>query len=411
MRIAIDGGTWGNQRGYGRYTREVVTALARRRRHDYILVLDEGTLSRAQGQAARGIAIPATRGSAIPDGLQVAAVSLSGAPSDAASADGFRTPRDMWRMGRALARCHADVIYFPSVYTFVPVPARTPIAVTIHDVIAERFPSLIFATPRARLFWNAKLRLARWQAERILTVSAHAARGIHDVFGVPSDRLGVSGEAPAAVFTPVGDRARVQAMRQACCGAGDTDAVIAYVGGVSPHKNLRALVRVFVRLLTERPAQSLHLVIVGDYEQDVFLSSYPVVRELVEREGRGRVRFTGRLPDTDLAALLSGVEAVVLPSFDEGFGLPAIEAAACGAAVIATQSSAIPDVLGDAALYIDPADDGSLHAALVRLLDDAALRTSMASRGGERARALTWDDVAARVERQLEACARRERQP
>jgi glycosyltransferase involved in cell wall biosynthesis len=403
VRIAIDGGTWGNQRGYGRYTREVVTALARRRRHDYVLVLDQGTLAQAQEPTAGGIAIP--------EGLSIHSVSLGGAPSDAASAGGFRTPRDMWRMGRALARCKADVIYFPSVYTFVPVPSRTPIAVTIHDVIAERFPSLIFATPRARLFWNAKLRLARWQAERILTVSAHAARGIHDVFGVPTERVGVTGEAPAAVFAPVADRARVQAVRQACCGAGASDAVMAYVGGVSPHKNLPALVRVFVRLLSERREQPLHLVIVGDYEQDVFLSSYPAVRDLVEREGRGRVRFTGRLPDVDLAALLSGVHAVVLPSFDEGFGLPAIEAAACGAPVIATQSSAIPEVLGAAALYFDPAVDDTLHAALVRVLDDAALRTTLATRGCERARVLSWRDVAARIEVLLEACATRGSRP
>jgi len=84
----------------------------------------------------------------------------------------------------------------------------------------------------------------------------------------------------------------------------------------------------------------------------------------------------------------------VLPSLDEGFGLPGIEAAACGTAVVATRNSALPDILGDAALYIDPADGAALQAALARVLDDPDLRASLGARAAERARLLTWDAAA-----------------
>lgn len=395
MRIAIDGGTWRNQRGYGRFTRELVTALGRRRTHTYELVLESAATGPCPSEPIEGV--------------HVVPVRLSTPPSDAASADGWRSPLDMWRMGRALARLAPDVVFFPSVYTFVPVPSRVPKVVTIHDVIAERWPSLVFASVRARAFWTAKVRMARWQADRILTVSEHAARGIRDVFHTDPRRVRVCGEAPAHTFGPSMRPGQGHEVLSRCGVPLDAE-VTAYLGGVSPHKNLPALVRAFAWVARDRPARPLYLLLIGDYEHDVFLSAYPEVRRVVERECPDRVRFTGRLADDELAALLGLVRVVALPSFDEGFGLPAVEAAACGAAVIATRQSAIPEVLGDAALYIDPHDEGTLRAALAKVLDEEPFRQALASRGQARARALSWDASAARVEAVFEELAR-EREP
>ena len=383
LRVAIDGGTWTNQRGYGRFTRELVGALASSGRHEYTLVLDAhaGRLGEA----------------AVPSGVTLVSIPLTGSPSIDASANGWRSPLDLWRMSRALSSARADLVFFPSVYTFVPLMRRVATVVTIHDVIAERFPSLIFSTARARLFWQAKVWAARAQAHRILTVSEHAARGVRDVFGVPSTRLRVTGEAPAAVFRRIDDRAAVTAAMEARGLEPDME-VVAYVGGLSPHKNLGALIRTFTRLVAELPERRLHLLLIGDYEHDVFLSDYPALRTLIDRDCQGRVTLTGRLEDAEIALLLNGVRAFVLPSFDEGFGLPAVEAAACGAAVIATRASAMPEVLGDAALYIDPSLDDSVHEALHRVLTDDRLRQDLGARGALRATALTWRSAAQTVE-------------
>lgn len=383
MRIAIDGGSWSNRRGYGRFTRELVAALGRRGRHEYQLVIDVSTA--------------ATLDRARHGGVDVITVPLDRTPSNAASAAGWRSPLDLWRMARALGRAPADLVFFPSVYTFVPVPTRAPVVVTIHDVIAERWPALIFSSQRARRFWAAKLHAARWQADRILTVSDFSARGIRDVFQAPLDRIRVCGEAPSAVFTAVKDRQRVVGVLQKL-EVDEHSEVIAYVGGMAPHKNLPALVRAFAQLASERPARSLVLLLVGDHQHDVFLSSHADVQRLVDRLCPGRVRFTGPLSDEDLAALFSSVVAVALPSVEEGFGLPAVEAAACGAAVVVTRASAMPEVLGEGALYSDPDDESTLRVALGQLLDDPALRRLVGERGAERARALSWEAAAARVE-------------
>ena len=111
----------------------------------------------------------------------------------------------------------------------------------------------------------------------------------------------------------------------------------------------------------------------------------------------GRVRHVGYVDPADRQALYGGARMLVLPSFDEGFGLPAVEAAACGAAVVATRHSAIPEVLGDAALYIDPADAASLPAALSLLLSDPERRAGLGRRAAARARDWTWEAAARRL--------------
>src|SRR5262249_25070609 len=130
---------------------------------------------------------------------------------------------------------------------------------------------------------------------------------------------------------------------------------VVYVGGFSPHKNLDQLVRVFARLGAEAAYEDVDLVLVGEHGHETVLSCYPAIRDAVRASGLGRrVIFTGYLPDEDFVALLNVATVLVLPSMTEGFGLPAVEAAACGCPVIATAASPLPVLLGDAACFIDP---------------------------------------------------------
>jgi glycosyltransferase involved in cell wall biosynthesis len=376
MRIAVDAATWANGRGYGRFTREILGAAARLdSRHRFVLVGDAASL-------------PASM-----DTFDVVHAAVHVPPATAASANGYRSVRDLAVMSRALASTSADAIFFPTVYTYVPVMTRKPVVVGIHDVIPERLPGDVFPSARSRWLWTLKVRAAVFQAARVMTVSRHAQAGIHEQLPVHPSRVRIVEEAPAAVFRPDADVAPGVAALRAAAQRADARMLL-YVGGVAPHKNLGALVRC-VQAIAQRPAfADVILVIAGDLTGDVFHSAYPALRAQVESGGNARIVFTGRLEDEAIAGLMRLAQALVLPSFDEGFGLPGLEAAACGTAVVATRNSALPDILGDAALYIDPRDELSLQTALERVLGDGVLRTSLAARGCERARRCTWDAAA-----------------
>lgn len=379
-RIGIDGATWDNQRGYGRFTRELIRALLGLQRPDtYVLFLNRDT-PRAD----------------IPAGMDVVEVPTAVRSSLAASADGYRSPGDMWAFSAAIAKAPLDLFFFPSVYSFVPLPPRhVPLIVGIHDTIAEQFPAQVFNSARARLFWTVKTQLAVRQAARILTVSEHAKQGVQKHFDIPAAKIRVTHEAAAAAFRPIGEPAVCHALAQ--IGLAHGERYLIYFGGLTPHKNVGLLVEAFAALRADPRFADVKLVLAGDYERDVYLSAYPALRSQVDACCRAAVLFTGHVADDTAACLLSGAQASVLPSLEEGFGLPGIEAAACGAPLIATRNSAMPEWLGDAALYVDPRDAAGLRGALERVLSDEPLRKRMSALGLERAGKLTWKAAAERV--------------
>ncbi|MDE3091272.1 MAG: glycosyltransferase family 4 protein [Chloroflexota bacterium] len=344
---------------------------------------------------------PFATGDPLPSNAQIVKVQTRYAPATAASADGYRSPRDMWAFTRAMATARLDLVFFPSVYSFVPVFQPRRVVVTVHDVIPERFPQHVFKNARARLFWTLKTQLAVAQATRVLTVSEHARQGIQKYFRLASRKTCVAPEAPAAAFHPILDRALVDAAYQRAGLPPDPRALV-YLGGLSPHKNLQMLIQVFAELVRVERFADLKLVIIGDCERDVFYSHYPVLRAQVDTLSRDSVIFTGFLDDAVVVPLLNGAQVCVLPSLDEGFGLPGIEAAACGTPVIATRSSALPELLGDAAIYIDPTQPVELRSALERVVEDGSLRNKMGAMGLERVSHLTWDASAQRVLQVLE---------
>jgi glycosyltransferase involved in cell wall biosynthesis len=181
--------------------------------------------------------------------------------------------------------------------------------------------------------------------------------------------------------------------------------LVLYVGGISPHKNLPGLLRAMVRL---REKQPVHLAIVGDHAGDSFYGCYP---ELVELRGRlglePHVTFTGFVPDEDLALLYNAATVLTMPSFDEGFGLPAVEAMASGLPVAASSRGSLSEVLGPAAVFFDPRDDAEMAAALLRVVDDPALRRELTAEGLRRARLFTWSAAARDTVRLFEDMAAR----
>jgi glycosyltransferase involved in cell wall biosynthesis len=375
VRIAIDACCWSNRRGFGRFTRELVGHMvAEHPRHQYTLVLDRATAGESR----------------LPAGARLEVVATRDQPTRAASASGARSPLDLLRMARAAARVPADLFFFPAVYSYYPMLRRVPTVVTFHDAIAETHPRLIFAGPRARLFWRAKSWLANRQADRIVTVSNDARTRIAAAFRRPESQIAVISEGPGATFRPLSDRATARHVLEDYDLPADEPLVL-YVGGISPHKNLDGLLHAFARM-PDRPA---HLAIVGDHSGDSFLGCYPDLVRLRARLGlASTVTFTGFVPDEHLAVLYNAATVLALPSFDEGFGLPAVEAMACGLPVAASRSGSLSEIVGPAGVFFDPRDHAGMAAALRSVLDDRALRARLAAEGLKRAALFTWSAAA-----------------
>lgn len=375
MRIGVDATCWANPRGYGRFARELLRALAPEApQHEFVCFADRASLDSFAFSAAnvRRVEVP-----------------LSVSPVSAAAADGYRSPLDMLRLTRAVYRERPHLFFSPSVYTYFPLPVGQRAVVTIHDAIAERFPELTLPTMRARLFWKLKVALAIWQARLILTVSEYAARDISAVLHIPSDRIRVAVEAPAAAYRPSDPADVAAAAARAGLPAGAT--WFTYVGGFNPHKRVHAIIEALATLAASLGDETPHLLLVGPASEDVFHSELTALRALVQdRKLEPLVHWLGYVADAELSHLHSGALAVLLPSSCEGFGLPAVEAAACGAPVIATTESPLPELLEGGGVFVRPGDDETLYTAMLMLVRDPERRRALGTRARERAGRLSW---------------------
>jgi glycosyltransferase involved in cell wall biosynthesis len=375
MRIGVDACCWANRRGYGRFTRELLTAMVPLAPADeFLCFLDPLAASRFELQAPN---------------VRRVVVAQRAAPTEAAAAEGYRSPLDMLRLTRAVWRERPDVFFSPSVYTYFPLPPGLRAVVTIHDAIAERFPELTVPGPRARLFWRAKVRLALWQARLVLAVSEFAAREIEETLRVPRSRLRVAVEAPSPAYRPSAPDEVAAAAARAGLPAGARWFV--YVGGFGPHKYVDRIVRAHAALAREPGGASPYLLLVGARSGDSFLGDHArIERAIAEAGTESLVRWMGFLPDEELRHLHSGALALLLPSANEGFGLPAVEAAACGAPVVATTASPLPQLLEGGGLFVPPGDEAALLCALRTAARDEPVRAAMGRRAREAASRLSW---------------------
>jgi alpha-1,3-rhamnosyl/mannosyltransferase len=380
VRIGVDATCWANNRGYGRFAREMMRALVEIAPDDEFVCIGDRKAFEAFSLTAPNV--------------EHVEVRQSASPTDAASADGHRSLRDMWSLTRAVHAARSRVFFSPSVYTYFPLPPGQRAVVTIHDTIAERFPEMTLPSRRARLFWNLKVGLAIRQARLVLTVSDYSASEIERVLGVPRRRLRVAVEAPASVYEP-GDPADV-AVASSELGVPQGAQYFVYVGGFNPHKRLDAVIKAHASLTSRNGEPPPHLLLVGRTSGDVFHDEVGRLRAMIQAAGTtDRVHWTGFVADEQLRLLHTGATAVVLASESEGFGLPAIEGAACGAPVIATRESPLPALLARGGIFIPPGDAVELARAMRTLLESPTLRRQMGAVAFTQARLLSWEASAA----------------
>ncbi|MBA3633564.1 MAG: glycosyltransferase family 4 protein [Acidobacteria bacterium] len=379
MRIGVDACTWNNRRGFGRFTRELLEAvLAVDKTNEYLFFID------SESAESNGF----------PSNVKTIIAQTQVSPMEAASASGRRSVKDLWSMSREVLRHKIDLFFFPAVYSYFPIFNRTKIIVTVHDVIADHHPELVFPNSRLKMFWKLKQNTAIRQAHLILTVSEYSKREIIEYFKLPESKVRVVSEAARSVFSVLQPGSEIN-QTLSRFGLEPDKPFLMYVGGISPHKNLNTLVDTFHLIIQNANFSSVKLVLVGDYKDDPFFSAYPSLKKQIDRLGLSdKVIFTGYIEDLELAHLYNSTSMVVLPSLEEGFGLPAVEAMACGTPVAASHRGSLPEVLGKAGLFFDPTDTENMAETLRHILGNHALRKEMSQTGLARAKEFLWNKAA-----------------
>jgi glycosyltransferase involved in cell wall biosynthesis len=269
----------------------------------------------------------------------------------------------------------------------VPVFAPCPTVVTIHDLSlftqADTHEAENVARGRRRMPVMAR------RATMIIAPSEATRREITSHLGISDERIRVIYEAARQHLRPC----RPEECQPVLARHGIRQPYLLYVGTIEPRKNLMTLIRAYDELIQATPYRP-QLVLCGGRGwlcDDIF-------RLVDELKLNDLIRFTGYVEDSDLPALYSAAEVFVYPSLYEGFGLPPLEAMACGTPVVTSDSSSLPEVVGDAGVKLPPKDTAALTAALSRLLDDAALRAHYRQAALERARLFSWQRAAAETQ-------------
>lgn len=286
----------------------------------------------------------------------------------------------------ALWRRHIDLFHAPH-YVVSPL-TPCPFVVTIHDCIHLRFPQYLPSQVAVRYARSMMASSAR-RAQRILTVSEASKLDILHYLRVPSSKVEVIYNALDERLVTPPTETELSRVRQRY----QLEApFILYTGNIKPHKNLDRLIEAYA-LLRSRGVVDAKLLIIGDE-----VSKYPNLRRLVHRHQlHPHVRFFGFVTDELLAVLYRLATVFVFPSLYEGFGLPPLEAMAAGTPVITSNVSSLPEVVGDAAVLIDPRDVSSIADAMARVIGDPQLRTELTRRGHARVQVFSWQRSVTRV--------------
>ena len=286
------------------------------------------------------------------------------------------------------SRVKADLFHVP--FFAPPYFSRTPHVATIHDIIPVRLP-VYRDSPRMRAYMRLVTRAAR-KSSLIITVSQHAKKDIIDVLKVPAERIRVTYEAAGDEYKPVTDP-EMLARARARYGLSAGSRYILYLGGLDHRKNVPLLVRAFAHVFQQVNDPKLHLLVAGNPDQKsgpLFPDPRPVAADL-GMSGQIIYRY---IEEEDKPAIYSDASVFVYPSYYEGFGLPPLEAMSCGAPVICSNRTSLPEVVGDAALTFDPDNTGQLVAAMRSVLTNPELAADLRARSLQQAARFNWRKTA-----------------
>ncbi|MGD8623298.1 MAG: glycosyltransferase family 1 protein [Anaerolineae bacterium] len=268
-------------------------------------------------------------------------------------------------------------------YVAPPTPP-CPVVVTVHDISYRLYPQYFPA--RVRWMLSLLVPISMRRAAKVITVSHSAKRDILTHYNVPEAKVTVTHEAAPPHFRQVAHRDALAGVK-AQYGI-ETDFILS-VGNLQPRKNIRRLVEAYGKMPADL-RKRYKLVVVG---QALWQHS-DIYRAVTDRGLLSDVIFTGYVPEPDLVLLYNTAALFAYPSLYEGFGLPVLEAMACGTPVVTSNLSSLPEIAGDAALLVDPADETAISSAMATLLSDPHLARRLSAAGLQRARSFSWERTA-----------------
>lgn len=262
---------------------------------------------------------------------------------------------------------------------FAPLLTACPLVVSVHDVSFKLYPE--FFSFRDRLLFRALLPFSLQRADAVITISEHARKEILRHYPAVAGRVYVTPLAPAPFYGRIAEKSQLDSVLKEY--AIEHEFILA-VGNIQPRKNLSRLIRAFSKV--HGRLKEVQLVIVGKEEWRT-----STIHELVaELELTGMVIFTGYVPEKELVLLYNAARVFTYPSIYEGFGLPILEAMACGVPVVTSNSSAMPEVAGDAAILIDPFSEEEIADGILQILSNQELAHALSEAGLRRAAEFTW---------------------
>jgi glycosyltransferase involved in cell wall biosynthesis len=255
--------------------------------------------------------------------------------------------------------------------------------ITVHDLAFLLYPHFL---PRQSARYYGLIDRAVRQAAHIIAVSEATKRDLMRLTGTPEHKITVTYEAAESIYFPIRDQ---EVLTRVHSKYHLPEQYILFVGTIEPRKNLPTLIRAFRGLVQQYKTQA-DLAIVGKMGW-----LYDDVHRLVEQlDLKDRVRFLGRVPAADLPLVYNAAQMLVLPSYYEGFGLPPLEAMACGVPAIVSDTAALAEAVGDAALRVAPEDEEGFTVAMWRLLTDDTLRADVIAKGLNRVKCFSWERTA-----------------
>ncbi len=370
MRIGIDGRFIHDHfPGIGRYTYNLIQGLASVVRDDTVVVAYNPGLPNSRYDLAALGNLP-----------NIELASTESRPFSLA---------EQWQMPRLARRLGVDVWHAP--YYIGPYLLPCPLVVTVHDAISSRYPQYL-PSWTARFSYETTMRLAMMAARQVIAVSRASFNDLVHFFAVPAARLTVVYEAADPRYEPQPAQLLADLRRRLDL----PQRYVLYLGMNKPHKNVVRLIEAWGLVQSKRRgledgASFPQLVLAGRSDP-----RYGQARETAERLNLGEsIRFLGDVAEADLPALYSGAMLFVFPSLYEGFGLPVLEAMACGVPVVCSTTPALLETAGDAALMVNPLDVQALAQVMLRVLTSTELRHDLSQRGRQQAARFVWERAAA----------------